>query len=293
MGSKEIKTAYLRLISQAIEEDIGAGDITSLSVLPDSKVVAKIVAREKIVLSGVQAIVLTYSLISPKVKVQILARDGEIVVKGQEIAKVSGPARAVLSGERIVLNFLSHLSGIATLTAEFVQSAGGYTKIIDTRKTTPGWRVLEKYAVKCGGGVNHRMGLFDQILIKDNHIAVLSKALGVTKRQAVVEAIRRAKAFVKEKKLRAKIEVEVEDLVSLKGAMQERPHIIMLDNMGYKELSRAIEEIRKNTPGIKIEVSGRMTKEKVRRIAKLRPDFISVGSITHSAPSADVAMEVE
>ncbi len=293
MGLKEVKDAYLRIISQAIEEDIGAGDITSLSVLPDQKIKAKIVAREKMVLCGVQSVVLTYSLLSPKVKIQVLSRDGEIVVKGQEIVKISGPARAILSGERIVLNFLSHLSGIATLTAEFVRIAKGYTRIIDTRKTLPGWRVLEKYAVKCGGGMNHRMGLYDQILIKDNHIAVISKELGITKAQAVIEAIRRAKAFVKEKKLRMKIEVEIEDLVSLKGAIQERPHIIMLDNMSYKDLSRAVEEIRAKAPGIKVEISGRMTKKKVKKVAQLKPDYISVGAITHSAPSMDIGMELE
>ncbi len=293
MTLKEIKEAYLRIISQAIEEDIGAGDVTSLSVLPDCKIKAKVVAREKMVLCGVQSAVLTYSLLSPKVKVQILSRDGEVVVKGQEILKVSGPARVILSGERIVLNFLSRLSGVATLTSEFVQIGGEYTKIIDTRKTLPGWRVLEKYAVRCGGGMNHRMGLYDQILIKDNHIAIISKKLGVSKEQAVIEAVRQAKSFVKEKKLRMKIEVEIEDFASLRGAIKEKPHIIMLDNMNYKNLSRAIEEIRKTAPEIKIEISGRMTKQKIKRIAQLRPDYISVGAITHSAPAVDIGMELE
>ncbi len=289
-----VKESYLRLISLAIEEDIGSGDITSLAVLPEkSRVVAKVIARERFVLCGIDAIKLTYSLIAPSVKVQLLARDGEVVVKGQEIARVSGPARSVLSGERIVLNFISRLSGIAALTAEFVQACGGKTRIADTRKTAPGWRALERYAVRCGGGINHRMGLYDQILIKDNHIRAIMKEMGVTRRKATTIAIQRAKAFVKEKRLKVKVEVEVEDLVSLKGALEARPDIIMLDNMGPGQMEKAIGMIRESLPSAKIEISGKMTLAKVRQLARLRPDYISVGAITHSAPSVDVSMEVE
>ncbi len=293
MALKKIKQAYLRIISEAIEEDIGSGDLTSLALFSDKDIVrAKIIFKEKGIFCGRDAVRLTYGLISPKVKVKMLVYDGEVVVKGQDVAIISGPARAVLMGERIVLNFISRLSGIATLTNRYVEVSSGKVSILDTRKTTPAWRVLEKYAVSCGGGKNHRMGLFDQILIKDNHIKALSRILNITEKQAVIEAIRRAKLFLRESGIKAKVEVEVENISWLKSVLKEKPDIVMLDNMSNAEIKKAVEIIRSEFPKVKIEISGNMTVSRVSQLSSSGVDWVSVGALTHSAKAIDVSMEI-
>jgi nicotinate-nucleotide pyrophosphorylase (carboxylating) len=221
--------------------------------------------------------------LSPKIKIQKLARDGQKISAGKTLLKISGPARAVLSAERVALNFVQRLSGVATLTAQFVEAVRGTkAKILDTRKTTPGWRRFEKYAVACGGGKNHRIGLFDMILIKDNHLAALRNA----KPNAIAAAVARAR----EKFPKLKIEVEADTLKQVRQAVGAGAEMILLDNMTTAQLRRAV----KITKGrAKTEASGGVDLKNVRLIAKTGVDFISVGALTHSARAVDIGLDFE
>ena len=293
VSKADLRENYLRLISLAIEEDIGSGDITTMSVVPlKAKIEAEIVFRKEAVFCGQDAIKMTYQLLSPAVKVKLLAKDGDIVPEKSAVARITGPARPVLEGERIVLNFIARLSGIASLTRQMVLLSGGEVSIMDTRKTVPGWRVLDKYAVSCGGGRNHRRGLYDAIMIKDNHIAVLMKELKTSKKQAAVEAIKRAQTFLKKAGSKATITIEIEDRETLESILPLRPDVIMLDNMSPEQMRRAIARIRAEDTGIKIEISGGITRKNIRRIAGLGADFISIGSLTHSPSAVDVGMDI-
>jgi nicotinate-nucleotide pyrophosphorylase (carboxylating) len=269
-----------KTIKLALSEDIGTGDITTKYLVPSSiEGKAVIVAKSPGVLSGSEAFGCVFKLISPRVKVKFYLKDGERFKIGAEILSISGPARVLLTGERVALNLLSHLSGVASLTAAFVEQVKG-TKaaILDTRKTTPGLRYLEKRAVRHGGGKNHRLGLFDMILIKDNHI---DAAGGV------------ARALSKVKKVKFKVEIEVADFRQIEEALDFNPDIIMLDNFKIKDLQKAVKIIRRHKPGIKIEASGGVSIRVVSKIARTGVDYISVGALTHSAPAIDFSMRYQ
>ena len=261
----------------AYREDVGKGDVTTMATVPrNARGKAVIVAKSEGVLSGVEAVRYAYSLVSSRVKVTFHVRAGKAFRIGTKIVTITGPSQALIKGERLALNLLSHLCGVATATSKFVkETAGTRAKILDTRKTTPGLRALEKQAVADGGGSNHRMGLYDMILIKDNHIA----AAGGIK-----------PALEKVRKSRLKVEIEVADNNQLREALQFSPDVIMLDNYSIREAAKAVELIRKTRPKIKIEYSGGVTLKKIRAIAKTGVDYISAGTLTHSVTASDLSM---
>ena len=266
-------------VRRALEEDLGrAGDITTDAVIaPDQMTRAVIAAREPGVVSGLIAADLAFRLVDPAIRLSAAAPDGSEVAAGMAIATLEGPARGILIAERVALNFMGHLSGVATATHQLVtRIAGTKARIICTRKTTPGLRVLEKYAVRCGGGLNHRFGLDDAVLVKDNHIAA---AGGI---EAVVRALRgRLGPMVK-------IEIEVDTLGQLETALALGIDAILLDNMAPETMQRAVEI----TAGrASLEASGGVTLERVRAIAESGVDYISSGAITHSARSLDLGLD--
>jgi nicotinate-nucleotide pyrophosphorylase (carboxylating) len=269
------------IIRHALLEDLGrAGDITSEATIPahrNARVVA--VARQPGAIAGLTAGLMAFSLFDPSLKVTVHAADGDRVEKGARLATIEGRARSLLSAERVALNLLGQLSGVATATARFVDAVKGTkARIICTRKTTPGLRALEKFAVRCGGGVNHRFGLDDGILIKDNHIGI---AGGV--RVAIEAAKRHAGHMVR-------IECEVDSLTQLDEALAARVDAVLLDNMTPDTLREAV---RINAGRATLEASGGVTLETVRAIAETGVDLISTGWITHSAPALDVALDFE
>ncbi len=280
ISRKEIRIA----IKNALAEDIGRGDATTIATVPqNSKSVALMRARENLVVAGIQFVETAFRELTPKIKIEKFACDGQKISVGKTIMKISGPTRAILSAERVALNFIQRLSGIATLTSQFVRAIHGTrTKILDTRKTTPGWRRFEKCAVACGGGKNHRLGLFDMILIKDNHLA----ALRHEKPNAIAAAISRArKEFPK-----LKIEVEADNLAQVAQAADAGANIILLDNMDLKRLRLAVKIVKGRA---KTEASGGVNLKTVRGIAKTGVDFISVGALTHSARAVDIGLDFE
>ncbi len=267
------------LVMAALAEDIGQGDITTAAIVsPDDTGEAAIIAKENMVPAGLFIVELVYARLDKRIKVSLLGGDGEAVKKGAHLARVSGPLAPMLTGERVALNFIQRLSGIATHTARFVEAIkGSRAAVLDTRKTTPCFRLLERYAVKMGGGVNHRFGLHDAVLIKDNHI----KAAG-----GVKEAMRRVCSAVHDEGL---IEIEAATLMEASSAVKAGADIILLDNMTPGLIRKALKVIA----GAAItEVSGGVTLSNVRKFAKTGVDFISVGSLTHSAPAVDISMEV-
>jgi len=266
-----------QVIRLAYHEDIGTGDITTdLTVPKSSSGQAVIVAKSGGVLSGSLAFKYAFKLASRRINIVFNVRDGNKFTPGTRIVTVKGATRAILKGERLALNLLSHLSGVATLTAKFVEQVKGTKAIIlDTRKTTPGLRSLEKKAVKDGGGQNHRFGLYDMILIKDNHIVA---AGGVDR------------ALKKVKNAKCKIEVEISNLRQLETALSYSPDIIMLDNFNIRQLARAVKVIKAKRPEIKIEVSGGINLKNIKNKAKTGVDYISIGALTHSAKTVDFSM---
>lgn len=278
MNEKEIVNT---IIVQALSEDLGAeGDITSKSIFPeDDKAVAAIKSKEKGVLSGVYLIEPVYKTIDSTLLVDIKSEEGAFLESGAEICCIKGSVQSILAGERTVLNFLQRLSGIATNTAQLVSLIKDTkAELLDTRKTTPTLRILEKKAVLAGGGGNHRFGLFDMILIKDTHV----KAAG-----GPAEAIRRAKAFCKSNRV-IKIEVEIQSLKEFFKAVEADPDRIMLDNMSLEDMAECVSHVKKMNPNIELEASGNVTSENIRAIAETGVDFISAGSITHSARALDI-----
>lgn len=274
-----MKDQIQKLIEIALAEDIGGGDITSLAIADKkSRVIGKIKSKQQLILAGIDVAGCVFRTLDPDISWDPQKKDGESCMEGDVIAEVEGSAGAILSGERTALNFLQHLSGIATLTNRFVEVIRG-TKVtvLDTRKTTPGLRALEKHAVKMGGGTNHRMGLFDHFLIKDNHINI---AGSVTK---AIELAARAK------RLGQLIEVETRNMTQVREAIEGGVDVIMLDNMSPNEVREAVELINGRC---KIEVSGNITLENIASYAATGVDFISVGAITHSAPAVDVNMTI-
>jgi nicotinate-nucleotide pyrophosphorylase (carboxylating) len=271
---------YLPLVQAALAEDIGGGDATTLALVPEDAVATvAMVAREPLVMAGADLALAAFQQVDERVEFGIEIFDGQLAALGQTLLRVQGPTQALLTAERTALNFVQRLAGVATLTARFVeQVAGTGAQIFDTRKTTPGWRALEKYAVACGGGTNHRVGLYDQVMIKDNHLAALDGDIAA------------AVALAREASPGLKIEVEADTVEQAKAAAESGADIILLDNMSCDELRDAISQIDGRA---RTEASGGVTLETVREIAGTGVDFISVGALTHSAPSVDIALDFE
>jgi nicotinate-nucleotide pyrophosphorylase (carboxylating) len=280
LSAKEIRQA----VQAALAEDIGSGDATTLATVPKNLTTRAVMrAREPLVVAGIGFAETAFAGLSKQIKVVKRLRDGGRACGGEVLLKISGPARAILSAERVALNFVQRLSGVATLTAQFVKAIKGTgAQILDTRKTTPGWRRFEKYAVACGGGRNHRIGLFDMILIKDNHLAALKNE----KPDAIAEAVRRArKQFPK-----LKVEVEADTLEQAAQAADAGADIILLDNMNLRQLRSAVKIIAGRA---KTEASGGVNLKTVRAIAATGVDYISVGALTHSARAVDIGLDFE
>lgn len=294
--STEERAACERLIDLALAEDLAErGDLTSLALLPeDATGSAALVARSPGTLAGMPVVGLLLTRQQRPPQWQPLLSDGTRLKAGERIGVLRGALRQVLSLERTILNFLQHLSGIATLTQTFVDTIAGLpVKILDTRKTLPGWRLLAKYAVRQGGGANHRIGLFDGFLIKDNHVA----GLGPDAVSAAAEAVRRAQRARADWSRRGvadlTVEVEVDRLDQLDAVLPERPDIVLLDNMSLDQMRQAVARRDQVAPGVLLEASGGVTLATVRGIAETGVDRISIGALTHSAPALDIALDYE
>ncbi len=275
--------ALRQIITRALEEDIGSGDVTTEAICePDQMGRAVIRTKEPCVIAGVPVAQLVFEMLDSQIEFTPRVRDGERLSAHQTVAEISGRLRAILMGERTALNFLQRLSGIATMTARSAEAVKDFSvKILDTRKTAPGLRILDKYAVRVGGGQNHRMGLFDGVLIKTNHI----RAAG-----GIAKAVERARRLAP---TTLKIEVEVKDLTELQEALEAGADIIMLDNMSLEEMRRAATIVKSaGGRGPMLEASGGVTLENVREIAATGVDFISVGALTHSVKAIDMHLEV-
>ncbi|AJE03461.1 carboxylating nicotinate-nucleotide diphosphorylase [Geobacter pickeringii] len=269
-----------KVIEDALREDIHTGDITTLAVVPGSRPArARLVAKEPMVLAGIAVAARVFHLLDSTIRFTPRFEDGARLSAGDLIAELEGDSSLLLQGERVALNLIQRMCGTATLTARFVEAVRGTTtRIVDTRKTTPGLRVLEKYAVRVGGGINHRTGLYDGVLIKENHIAA---AGGIT------EAVRRARAYIPHT---MKIEVETETLAEVNEALEAGADIIMLDNMTRETMREAVAMIGGRAL---VEASGGVNLETVRGIAETGVDIISVGALTHSARAMDISMLLE
>lgn len=273
------------LIELAFAEDLNVqGDLTCAALIrPDEQAVVQVVARADGILSGSPVGKMAFAHLDPAVKWESHLRDGDSISKGSVVATVSGPLTSLLTGERTMLNFMTHLSGVATITRRYVDAVHGTrARILDTRKTFPGWRILEKYAVRCGGGTNHRMGLYDGVLIKDNHIAAWTESSSIA--AAVETARQRSPQGIS-------VEVEVDSIEQLKDALQGHPDIVLLDNMDVETLRAAVAVRDQVAPKILLEASGGVTLATVAAIAQTGVERISVGALTHSAPALDLAFD--
>ena len=280
LSDEEVRQA----VRLALAEDVGSGDVTTLATVPPNAATkAVMIAREPLVVAGLPVAEAVFRELSPALQITRTAGDGDQVKAGQSLLQVSGPAQAILTGERVALNFVQRLSGIATLTRQFVDAVRGTrAQVLDTRKTTPGLRRLEKYAVTCGGGHNHRFGLFDHVLIKDNHLA----ALRDESPNPVAAAVKRAR----EKFPQHKIEVEADTLEQVEQALAAGADVLLLDNMNLVQLRVAVQQARGRA---KTEASGGVNLAAIRPIAESGVDTISVGALTHSARAVDVALDFE
>ncbi len=276
------------LITKALWEDFCFSDITTQALINQKlKIEAVIFAKQDCILSGLNIAKSVFKLMDRGAKFNTSFSDGDRVRKGAKVLKIFGASGKILSAERVALNFLSHLSGVATLTSKFVKAIkSGKVKILDTRKTTPLLRILEKYAVRCGGGLNHRMSLKDFILIKDNHKRIFFRQ---TKNKSLKSLI----AFTKSKVApNTKIEIEVENIKEFKEVLSSSVNIIMLDNMSISQLRQAVKLRNKIKPELKLEASGEINLKNIENIAATGVDFISVGSLTHSSPAVDFSLEI-
>jgi nicotinate-nucleotide pyrophosphorylase (carboxylating) len=266
------------IIEAALEEDMPHGDITSESIIsPDSESKAAILAKEEGILAGIEIARRVFEKIDSSVDFRKKMNDGQKFKKGETLATIQGPSVSLLKGERTALNFLQRMSGIATTTRKYVHTLRGTkTKILDTRKTTPGLRSLEKYSVKMGGGVNHRHNLSEMVLIKDNHLNIVG---------SISEAVKKAKSQIKPG---VEVEVETSSLDEVQEAVLSGADMIMLDNMPIKKMKEVVDWVKGKVP---LEVSGKVTLSTIRKIAALGVDFISVGSLTHSYKSVDISIE--
>jgi nicotinate-nucleotide pyrophosphorylase (carboxylating) len=281
MQAQGLDTAVATLIRMALDEDLGdRGDVTSLTTVhPETRIRGQVRAKSAGVIAGLPVFAAVYAEVDPSLTVELFVEDGTQVEPGTLVCSVSGAGQSVLTGERVALNFLQRLSGVATLTAAFVDAvAGTGAVILDTRKTTPGMRGLEKYAVRCGGGQNHRVGLYDMVLIKDNHI---DAAGGIT---AAVQAVRGNSVAAG-----LAVEVEVKTLDELREALALNVDRILLDNMTDDQMREAVAITGGRT---KLEASGNMSLERVPAVAATGVDYISVGALTHSAPALDLSMRL-
>ena len=269
---------YRDLVRRALVEDIAGGDITTNAIFGAAdRARATFLAKMPCTLAGVDVALEAFAQLDSAVSAEVRFRDGDDCPRGATIAELSGTARALLTGERTALNFLQHLSGIATLSREFVRASGGSITILDTRKTTPGLRVLEKYAVRMGGATNHRMSLNDGVMIKDNHIHLGG---------GIASAVARVRASGS----RATIEVEVETLDQVDQALEARADILLLDNMTIDDMREAV---RRSRGRAKTEISGGVTLARMHELAATGADFVSVGALTHSAPAVDISFDIE
>ena len=268
-----------RLIKLALDEDIGTSDLTTSSVIdPGIKGNAQVIAKEDLILAGIDIFCSVFAFLDFSVKFNKFFKDGDFVRSNSAVAEISCGVGDLLRGERVALNFLQRLSGIASLTRKYIDRVKGYNvKVLDTRKTTPGWRSLEKYAVKVGGGTNHRSGLFDGILIKDNHIKVCG---------GIRQAVEKARANIPHT---FKIEVEAKDLNEVREALESGVETIMLDNMDTEEMGKAVKVINKRAV---VEASGGINLDNIVDVAKTGVDLISVGALTHSARACDISMNI-
>ena len=273
----------LDLIKRALEEDGAEYDITTLSTVPEEHLAhASLIARQNGVVAGLSVAAATFQLLDERIVINLLVQDGDTVHSDQVLAHLEGPARSLLSGERVALNFLGHLSGIATVTARCVQAVEDTpTRVLDTRKTTPGLRSMEKDAVLLGGGQNHRFGLSDGVLIKDNHI----KAAG-----GIVQAVKAARRSAQHL---LKIEVECETLAEVRLALEAGADVLLLDNMDVETMRAAVKLVRHTAPGVLIEASGNIgtNPQRLAAVAATGVDFISLGALTHSASNFDISLE--
>jgi nicotinate-nucleotide pyrophosphorylase (carboxylating) len=274
--------AVQRLLDLALEEDVGRGDVTSAAVIEETQEAeGDVVARERAVVCGLGIVEAVFTRFDWRTRVRLKVSDGDMVAPGAVVANVRGPAPALLAGERTALNFLQRLSGIATLTQAFVAATeGAKLRVTDTRKTTPGARALEKYAVRVGGGVNHRFDLGSGVLIKDNHIALVG---------SVREAVRRARSNAPHG---LRVMVEVDDLAQLDEAIEAGADVVMLDNFQPRDTVEAVRRIRERAPRTVIEASGGVSLDRIREISKTGVDVISIGGLTHSARAIDFSCEI-
>jgi nicotinate-nucleotide pyrophosphorylase (carboxylating) len=272
------------IIDRALAEDLGKGDVTTEALIPsDRRGTGFIVVKKKGILAGIKVARQVFHRVDPELEVEILLEDGARVKPGSKVAKVSGSIASILKAERVALNFLQRLSGIASETNRYVEAVKGLpVRIMDTRKTTPGLRSLEKHAVKAGGGENHRMSLGDGILIKDNHLAAL-RSQGLTIKEIIARARQNAPQ-------RLPVEVEVGTVSEALEAVEAGADIVMLDNMNLGDMRKAVKSIRGRAL---IEASGGITLDNVRAVAETGVDFISIGALTHSAPALDISLELE
>lgn len=278
------RSQVLNLVRAALAEDIGSGDATTLAVIPaDLQTTAAMVTRQDCVCAGLPLAEMIFEDLDSGLAFEALVADGTACQAGQTLATIHGSARAILTGERTALNFLQRLSGIATLTRRYVEALGECrTRILDTRKTTPGLRLLEKYAVRMGGGQNHRFGLYDRIMIKDNH-RELARFAGPDAIRRAVDACRRAYPDLE-------VEVEADSLEDVQAAAEAGAEYILLDNMSDDDMAEAS---RINAGRARLEASGGITLKRLPGLARLNLDFISVGALTHSAPAVDIGLDIE
>ena len=278
-----IKTEILPIIITALEEDIKNGDITTLATIPDDlNADGKFLIKENGILAGIEVAELVFKTVDDRVDFKIMIDNGSKINKGEIAATVSGKAKSLLTAERTALNFLQRMSGIATSTKSYVDKISHTkAKILDTRKTVPGLRVLDKLAVKIGGGKNHRIGLFDMFLIKDNHIAVAG---------SITKAVQSCADYKSKNNLKSKIEVEVKNLAEVEEAIKTEADIIMLDNFSPSEMKKAVEIIGDK---FETEASGGINLETIKEYAKTGVNYISVGALTHSVKALDISLEIE
>ena len=269
---------FRNIIRSALAEDVGSGDVTTDTIVPeDLQVKAQIVAHEAGIVSGLVVAREVFTVFDPDIEVKAEVSEGDKVKKGTVLLKIKGSARTILTCERLALNLLQRLSGISTLTGQYVKKTKPYgVTLLDTRKTTPGLRNLEKYAVKAGGGENHRMGLYDGTLIKDNHIHIAG---------SIIKAV----DMIKAKYPGELIEVEAQNMKEVEEAIKSKVDVIMLDNMSIPDMKKAIKLINKRS---QIEVSGGVDFKSIERIAMLGVDYISVGALTHSAKSLNISLDI-
>lgn len=292
--SQQLMSSAEKIITMALDEDLADRcDITSAATVPESKnATVNIVARETGRLAGLVLLPIVYrqlcerdSLPVDTVSIDLKMADGDQLVPGDLVASVSGPVRMLLTGERTILNFLIHLSGISSLTSRFVElTEGSKAVILDTRKTLPGYRLLHKYAVRCGGGTNHRMGLYDGMLIKDNHLAARGNS-------SVSDAVTDAREWLAENELAVPVELEVDTLEQLRTCLRAKPEIVLLDNMTNEQMSEAVQIRNQHSAATLLEASGGVNLGTVAGIAATGVDRISIGALTHSAKALDLGFD--